>query len=136
MNMPGFNAEASVYRTGRHYQIDRQVINSSTKFINQIYPSMISTGGVDCSNCVGGECVELHCFENWTHGGGGSGGPYEGGGGGGGRGTRRGCVDDDGKIRRHGTTVITTVVGPGGGTENTYVVRQRCNNGRWNDVPY
>jgi hypothetical protein len=43
-------------------------------------------GGADCGSCVGGECAELNCFENWTHSGGGGGGPYTGGGGGGGGG--------------------------------------------------
>lgn len=47
--------------------------------------AMMDDDGIDCSNCLGGECVDLHCFEDWTHSGGG-GGPYTGGGGGGGYG--------------------------------------------------
>jgi hypothetical protein len=104
---------------------------------------MMDDGSIDCSNCLGGECVELHCFENWTQGGGGPGGPYEGGGGGGGfggggggGGTLRGCRDSAGRIRRHGTTVTTTVQGPGGGIEDQYVIRQRCSNGAWVDMPF
>jgi len=46
--------------------------------------AMINDDGLDCGNCMGGECAQLHCFEDWTHGGGGGGGPYTGGGGGGG----------------------------------------------------
>jgi len=44
---------------------------------------MMRDDGVDCSTCMGGECAELHCFEDWTHGGGGPGGPYTGDGSGG-----------------------------------------------------
>jgi hypothetical protein len=39
--------------------------------------AMMDDGSINCSNCLGGECAELHCFEDWTHGGGG-GGPYDG----------------------------------------------------------
>lgn len=45
--------------------------------------AMMRDDGVDCSSCVGGECAELHCFEDWTHGGGGPEGPYTGDGSGG-----------------------------------------------------
>lgn len=45
--------------------------------------AMMDDDGVDCSTCMGGECAELHCFEDWTHGGGGPGGPYTGDGSGG-----------------------------------------------------
>lgn len=84
MNIPGFTAETSIYQTSGHYQTGRHAINLPTQMISPIYPMMINTGGgVHCGNCVGGECAELHCFENWTHGGGGPGGPYEGGGDGG-----------------------------------------------------
>jgi hypothetical protein len=131
MNMPRFTAEASLYKASGHYQTGRQVINSSTQVISSIYLAMIATGGVNCSNCVGGECVELHCFENWTQSGGGPGGPYVdrggGAGGGGGLGPRRGCV--------HGATRTRTIrLGPG--VENTYIIRQKCISGTWVDVPY
>ncbi|MDQ2921312.1 MAG: hypothetical protein M3R52_06855 [Acidobacteriota bacterium] len=89
-NLPGFTAETLLYRTSGQYQTGRQAINSSTQLISPIYPAMMMSEGVNCSNCVGGECAELHCFENWTHSGGGPAGPYGGGGGGGGGGTRRG----------------------------------------------
>src|SRR5262245_45413195 len=90
MDMPGFTAEASLYRTSRQYRTGRQVIDVPTHMIRAISPAMISEGGIDCANCVGGECAELHCFENWTHGGGGPGGPYEGPSGGVGSGGLRG----------------------------------------------
>jgi hypothetical protein len=106
-----------------------------------IYPAMINTG-VNCGNCVGGECAELHCFEDWTHGGGGPGGPYEGGGGGGpfpgggwggGSGTRQGCVDAEGHSHSDGSLLYTYIY-VGGRRRVAYIYR--CNNGRWDDVPY
>jgi len=90
MNVPQFTAAASLYRTRRHYQTSRQVIDVSTPLIRAIRPALIREDGIDCANCVGGECAQLHCFENWTHGGGGPGGPYEGPSGGVGSGGLRG----------------------------------------------
>ena len=140
MNMPGFTAAVSLYKPSA--QTARPVLESSTQLISPIHPAMISSGGVNCSNCLGGECAELHCFEQWAQGGGGGGGPYAGGGGGGGGGaggglggrggTLRNCVDYGGQRRRHGSTRTTTQVLPPGGPENTYVTRERCSNGRWN----
>lgn len=123
--IPRFTAEASLYSRRRA----------------AVYPAMINEGGINCSNCLGGECVELHCFENWTQGGGGPGGPYgEGGGGGygggGGGGGLRGCRDNRGNVRRHGSTVTTTETRPPGGPENTWVHRQQCRNGAWVDVGF
>jgi hypothetical protein len=136
INIPRFTAEASLYRTSGRYLAAGHASESS-RTTRSVHPAMINDGGVNCGNCVGGDCVELRCFENWTHGGGGVGGPYEGGGGSGaGTGARKGCRDASGRVRRHGTTIVTTVEGPGGGIEDTYVVRQRCNNGNWSDVPY
>ena len=139
INIPRFTAEASLYRRGGGCLATRQAMQSSTRSkrsMGSVYPTMIDTGGVNCSNCVGGECAELPCFETWTHGG--SSGPYEGGGagpfgGGGGPsgGGRRNCAGPDGRVRRHGSIVTTTVVLPPGGPENTYVTRERCNNGAW-----
>jgi hypothetical protein len=42
--------------------------------------AMINNGDdtIDCSNCVGGDCAYLQCFETWTHSGGGPQGPYYG----------------------------------------------------------
>lgn len=37
INMPGFNAEASFYKTSGHYQSYRHAINSSTQMISAIY---------------------------------------------------------------------------------------------------
>ncbi len=88
MSVPGFTADASVYHSRGRYLTGGAARYALTGLDGAIAPAMINTGdGVDCSNCVGGECAELHCFEKWTHGGGGPGGPYEGGGGGGGGGT-------------------------------------------------
>jgi len=91
MNAPRFTAEASLYRTRRHYKTGRQAIHVPTQMINTIGPALIRQDGIDCANCVGGECAQLHCFENWTHGGGGPGGPYEGPSGGVGSGGLRGA---------------------------------------------
>ena len=136
-NLPGFTADLSLYRSSTQYQT---VAGSFSGSNNSVQPAMIASGGLNCSNCVGGECAELHCFEHWTHSGGGSGGPYEGGGGGGfgggggGGPSRRNCRDENGRMHRHGTTLTTTVVIPPGGAENTYVMRDRCVNGSWRDV--
>jgi hypothetical protein len=77
MNMPTFTAQASLYKTNRHYRTGRQTIKLPTQMLRAISPAMIREG-IDCSNCVGGECAELRCFETWTHGGGGPEGPYHG----------------------------------------------------------
>jgi hypothetical protein len=37
MNMPGFTADASLYRTSGPYQTDRHAINSSTQMSSAIY---------------------------------------------------------------------------------------------------
>jgi hypothetical protein len=82
INMPGFTADTSLYKTSGHYQTDRQAINSLEQKTSSIYPSMMRqellSNGIDCGNCVGGECATLNCFENWTHSGAPSGGPYQG----------------------------------------------------------
>ena len=123
-NLPGFTADLSLYRTSGHYQSARGF--DSFPQGNPLYPAMIATDGVNCSNCVGGDCAELHCFENWTHSGGGPGGPYVGGGGGGG--VSGGC--------RNGAISTKTIVLPPGGPEHTYVIRQRCVRGQWVDYPF
>ncbi|MEZ4865849.1 MAG: hypothetical protein R3C14_31335 [Caldilineaceae bacterium] len=40
MNMPSFSAEVSLYKTDRHYQTGRQVINLSTQRISAIRPAV------------------------------------------------------------------------------------------------
>lgn len=77
MMMPRFTADASLYKTNGHYQTGMHDITFSARMINAINPSMINTGGVNCGNCVGGECAELHCFENWVQSGAPPGGPYQ-----------------------------------------------------------
>ena len=37
INMPGFTAEDSLYKTSGHYQTDKHAINSSTQMIGAIY---------------------------------------------------------------------------------------------------
>lgn len=77
MTMPRFTADASLYKTNERYRTGTQVITLSTQMSDAIHPSMIDTGGVNCDNCVGGECVELHCFENWVQNGAPPGGLYQ-----------------------------------------------------------
>ena len=133
-NLPGFTADLSLYRSSTIYQT---VASSFSGSNNSVQPAMIDDNSVHCGNCIGGECAELHCFENWTHGGGGGSGPYGDGGAGFGWGggvvppVRRGCRDDQGHMHRHGTSIHGTVVVPPGGIENTYVINERCNNGSW-----
>lgn len=71
MNMPGFNAEASLAKTSRHYQTTRQEISLSTQMMRAITPAAIKREdeGVNCDTCVGAQCAELHCLEKWIHGG-------------------------------------------------------------------
>ena len=84
INMPGFTAEASFYRTSGQCQIGRQLINSSRDLTSSIYPAKLKNEeeGVDCDSCIGGQCAELHCLEKWVNG-----GLFDPGGGGGGDGT-------------------------------------------------
>jgi hypothetical protein len=77
MTIPGFDAEASLYKTSGHYRTGRQTIKLPTQMLRGISPAIVREG-IDCSNCVGGECAELHCFEVWTHSGAGPEGPYQG----------------------------------------------------------
>ena len=135
-NLPGFTADLSLYRSSTNYQTVASSISGSN---NLVQPAMIDDNTLHCGNCVGGECAELHCFEHWTHSGGGPGGPYgEGPGGFGGAGTpfRNSCRDAHGGSHRHGSTITSTVVRPPGGIENTYVIRERCNNGTWQDLGF
>jgi hypothetical protein len=123
LRIPRFTAEASL----------------SSRRRATVYPAMMDDGSINCGNCLGGECVELHCFENWTQGGGGPGGPYgEGGGGygggGGGGGGLRPCRGDDGRPMRHGTRITSTITPRGGGPPLT--IRQQCRNGAWVDVGF
>lgn len=135
-NLPGFTAELALHRSSIHFQTASSSFSGSN---NSVRPAMIDDNDVHCGNCVGGECAELHCFENWTHSGGGAGGPYGDGGGGGfggGGGTLRSCRDRSGRSHRNGSTITTTIVRPPGGIENTYVIRERCNNGTWQDYGF
>ena len=86
MNIPGFTAEASFYRTSGQCQIARQLINSSRDLTSSIYPARLKNEdeGVNCDTCVGGQCAELHCLETSALGDGGIFDPGGGSGGGGG----------------------------------------------------
>lgn len=81
MTLPRFTAETSLYHTNDHYQTAMQVFTFSLPTtMYSITPSMINTGntgGMNCGNCVGGDCAELHCFENWVQNGAPPGGPYQ-----------------------------------------------------------
>jgi hypothetical protein len=96
MNMPGFNAEASLYRTGGRYQTDRHAINSFREKMGMVYaaetrgeevinvhscpPGYIEVGSGDDAFCTEGP-------GSWWDGMGGGTGPPDvppGGGGGGG----------------------------------------------------
>jgi hypothetical protein len=93
MNIPGFTAEASFYRTSGQCQIARQLINSSRDLTSSIYPARLKNEdeGVNCDTCVGGQCAELHCLETSALGDGGIFDPGGGSGGGGGGGMP--CLD-------------------------------------------
>ena len=45
MNMPGFTAEASLYKTSGHYRTSRQAINSPTQMIGPIHLAVINDPG-------------------------------------------------------------------------------------------
>jgi len=78
MTLPRFTAETSLYHTSSHYQTAKQVFTFSVPTtMHTINPVMFNTGGVNCGNCVGGDCAELHCFENWVQNGAPPGGPYQ-----------------------------------------------------------
>lgn len=76
MTIPRFTAATSLYKTSGKYQAGGQAIYLTTNMISSIYPAMVSAG-VNCGNCVGGECAGLHCFENWVQSGAPPGGPYQ-----------------------------------------------------------
>lgn len=46
MNMPGFSAENSLYRTSGHYQIDRHAIHSMTAVMSPFKPAAIDLDNV------------------------------------------------------------------------------------------
>jgi len=45
MNMPGFTAEDSLYKTSGHYQTGRHAINSLTQMIGTIHVAATNVGG-------------------------------------------------------------------------------------------
>src|SRR5688500_9165099 len=58
MNLPGFTAEASLYKASGHYQTDRYALNSSTQMVSAIY---LAAKGKDfpnstctCQGCAAG----------------------------------------------------------------------------------
>src|SRR5882724_784101 len=95
MNMPGFNADATLYKTSWHYQTSRNMINLPTQMIRVITPAAIKKEdeGANCDTCVGGQCAELHCLEKMLHKG--TFGDLNPGGGGGGGGPVEPCVSHD-----------------------------------------
>jgi len=101
MPMPAFTAQHTIYKTTKRYLTSGYMARSSAHHNEAVLPAMVNQDVINCSNCVGGDCAMLHCFENWSHGGGGGGGgPYDPGGGGGGGmtcstdvGCRFDCID-------------------------------------------
>lgn len=67
MTIPGFVAEVAIYRSHVHYQVAHatHVVQEKKQHAGELNMAMINLGdGIDCANCVGGECAELRCFEN------------------------------------------------------------------------
>jgi len=66
MNMPGFTADVSLYRTSRQWQSASRMIDSSRALISPIQPARLKdeSEGVNCDTCVGAQCAELHCLES------------------------------------------------------------------------
>jgi len=89
MNIPGFNADATLYKTSGHYLTSRNMINLSTQMI---YPSaeVINVEGCRPGFIQLGEGDNMVCIDpnDPFHRGGGSSGFSTGGGGGGGTGTQ------------------------------------------------
>jgi hypothetical protein len=93
MNMPGFNADATLYKTSWHYQTSRNMINLPTQGGSAIYAAMMEQ--IDIHGCAPGStlweeggdwgCIPDEPFGGGGGGGGGgpSGGEPSGGGGGG-----------------------------------------------------
>ena len=52
MNMPGFAAEISLYKTSGHYQTARRVINLPTQRISAIYSAAGTSGGMPLASSV------------------------------------------------------------------------------------
>jgi hypothetical protein len=75
INIPGFTAKASLCKSSGHYRTSGHGTSCSSPFMKSINAAMNGTQGdmqeIDCSNCVGGECAQLGCFETWAQGGGG-----------------------------------------------------------------
>ncbi len=69
IKMPGFTAEASLYKTSGHYHADRHAINSSTQMISAISPAAKGQDFPDhkctCKGCGGkggdvtGQCANV-----------------------------------------------------------------------------
>src|SRR5262245_59277353 len=103
MQIPGFTAESSLYKTSGHYQAVRHAINSPTQMISAISPAAISQPGevIDVCEEDPSLCWGPPLTEPPTGGGGDGGGPDDGppdGGYGGGGGTPpkpRGCKESD-----------------------------------------
>ena len=54
MNMPGFAAEASLYRTGGHYKTAGRATNSPTQMAGVIRPAMINDDVIEVFGCAPG----------------------------------------------------------------------------------
>jgi len=55
MNMPGFNADATLYKTSGHYQTSRNMINLPTQMGSAIYAAMMEQ--IDIHGCAPGSTL-------------------------------------------------------------------------------
>src|SRR6266516_1410431 len=85
MNMPGFTAVATLYKTSGHYQTNRNLINLPTQMVSAIYPAeVIEVEGCRPGLLQLGEGEDMVCIDPndpWAGGGGGDGGGGPPGGG-------------------------------------------------------
>jgi hypothetical protein len=78
-SLPKFTAEASLYTTSGHYQVDRRVINSYRRTINAVHPAKDAIS--DEVIVIEDEAPGSGSGFPWGWGGGGHGGGHDGGGG-------------------------------------------------------
>ena len=98
MNMPGFNADATLYKTSGHYQTSRNMINLPTQMGSAIYAAMMEQ--IDIHGCAPGSTLweeggDWGCIPDE---------PFGGGGGGGGGGPSGGGPADSGRGSGGGKT--------------------------------
>lgn len=60
MNMPGFTAETSLYKTSGHYQAGKYAINSPINMLSAVYPAL-RVSDVECKTFC---CAACSCCAN------------------------------------------------------------------------